>query len=1093
MSEYDQMSFEGSGEVTPSSSDGATMGREGSSPPSERRQRGGNTLTKGYSKIRESPIGDQLEKNPVLKQTGALEKTDWVMSLAALFTDEELAKLIAYISAQNYVAAGKLAFEVIGPEMMRELADSKDSKVLDALATATEKAAEVSSHIDIDGGDGPPGGASDGIEGTLPDEGMDTDQLPESPTVSPAGDGGAGDDESIDSGPDSDSSLLPPPINKDGMLSDGDNSSSSINPLKSDDNSDKDKPDQDKDDDEDNTEKHKSSKLNKVAVLIALAPVVMPLVMILLLVVTMTNIVGGGGESVSGSDTEDSIVARESVCQVDEDAGFTGVSEPQAEGTEDSEMISGGVGSNKGIEGLDDTQSGYARKIYDFGKKDKVAESLIKAALITSIAETDLHNYANDGESATRPSYKKDISSSTDEENDGVELQGNALGLFGLTYPQWGEVSDLMNVTKATKKFFEAGSAVTGYKDKKPLELAEKVMGSPSPEAYSKAVKTSDRVYKSLESDNKKDKGGKNGGNVGGLGKGELIQPMGKGRFTQTSGFGMRDGGMHDGADWASSNPNEPMFAVADAKVVKAEPASGYGNWVILGVTLSGGEYIEALYGHMSAENIFVKAGQTVTGGQKIALQGTEGYSTGPHLHFGIYPGGWSMGGGVDPMPYMMKEALPIGSDGNLDTSSVKKGSPKKEGTTETAGKYGKTGEPWDFLDNSKYSGGNINGFDQRQMINAREIVRQTEAMNMSRKASEVALSTAMQESTLLIYANSSVPVSLKEPHQAVGQDHDSVGLFQQRYPMWSEDVRQLMTPWSSTELFLKGLKDVQGWESMPVTVAAQTVQRSAFPDAYAPHEPIAKQLTEKFYDGSGKGKNPGKLAKDEGGKDYNSDDASDDFTSPDTTTFRYVSDTYCVDEEGNVFTVDDQFGTENQFAYTPAGLRGDDESDYEDSSDSKKKGKKSTDVEPSGDTGKDIAQYALSKRGTPYAWGGGDKDGPTKGIHDGGTADQHGDFNKVGFDCSGLVLWAVYKGTKGKVELPHHTTAQLKEGKEIPMDKIETGDVVYFGGSKDSVEHTAIYIGDGKIVHAPQSGDVVKVSDLKTWPGPEKYVVRFG
>ena len=75
--------------------------------------------------------------------------------------------------------------------------------------------------------------------------------------------------------------------------------------------------------------------------------------------------------------------------------------------------------------------------------------------------------------------------------------------------------------------------------------------------------------------------------------------------------------------------------------------------------------------------------------------------------------------------------------------------------------------------------------------------------------------------------------------------DHDSLGLFQQRPSMGWGSVDQVMDPVYSTTAFYLALKRVPGWESMAVTVAAQRVQRSAFPYAYAQWETDANALVQ--------------------------------------------------------------------------------------------------------------------------------------------------------------------------------------------------------------------------------------------------------
>ncbi|MGC9665456.1 hypothetical protein ACNTMW_02750 [Planosporangium sp. 12N6] len=132
---------------------------------------------------------------------------------------------------------------------------------------------------------------------------------------------------------------------------------------------------------------------------------------------------------------------------------------------------------------------------------------------------------------------------------------------------------------------------------------------------------------------------------------------------------------------------------------------------------------------------------------------------------------------------------------------------------------------------------------DQAQMDNAVSIVAAGRQMNLPRRAFVVAISTALQESNLRVLANPNVPGSMNRPNQGVGYDHDSVGLFQQR-PNWGT-VDQLMNPQESARRFYEALVKIPGWEQLAVTVAAQRVQVSAFPDAYAKHQTRAEQIVD--------------------------------------------------------------------------------------------------------------------------------------------------------------------------------------------------------------------------------------------------------
>ncbi|MET9300893.1 hypothetical protein ABZX66_16340 [Micromonospora aurantiaca] len=130
-----------------------------------------------------------------------------------------------------------------------------------------------------------------------------------------------------------------------------------------------------------------------------------------------------------------------------------------------------------------------------------------------------------------------------------------------------------------------------------------------------------------------------------------------------------------------------------------------------------------------------------------------------------------------------------------------------------------------------------VAGLDQRQMDNAKDIVDVGREMKMPRRALVVAVATAMQESDLYNLASDVLPESFDHPHQGSGSDHDSVGLFQQRPSSGWGTVAQLMRPAYAARAFYAALREVPGWADMSVTAAAQAVQVSAYPDAYARHE----------------------------------------------------------------------------------------------------------------------------------------------------------------------------------------------------------------------------------------------------------------
>jgi len=105
----------------------------------------------------------------------------------------------------------------------------------------------------------------------------------------------------------------------------------------------------------------------------------------------------------------------------------------------------------------------------------------------------------------------------------------------------------------------------------------------------------------------------------------------------------------HNGVDFGCST-GTPVVAAEDGKVFKiAREAGGYGNYVVL----SHADNVYTYYAHL--KSVGVKLGKNVKQGDEIALSDNTGFSTGPHLHFGVKaPGGKpAYKGYVDPMPYI--------------------------------------------------------------------------------------------------------------------------------------------------------------------------------------------------------------------------------------------------------------------------------------------------------------------------------------------------------------------------------------------------------------------------------------------------------
>lgn len=127
--------------------------------------------------------------------------------------------------------------------------------------------------------------------------------------------------------------------------------------------------------------------------------------------------------------------------------------------------------------------------------------------------------------------------------------------------------------------------------------------------------------------------------------------------FKVSSGYGPRAGGFHKGIDFAAPL-GTPIPAQYGGTVVQAGPASGFGNWVVIKPS---GASVDTIYGHM--RRMKVKTGQHVKAGQIIAWVGSEGQSSGPHVHYELRAG---LGGkSYNPMTYGASAGNPSGHSVN--------------------------------------------------------------------------------------------------------------------------------------------------------------------------------------------------------------------------------------------------------------------------------------------------------------------------------------------------------------------------------------------------------------------------------------------
>lgn len=324
------------------------------------------------------------------------------------------------------------------------------------------------------------------------------------------------------------------------------------------------------------------------------------------------------------------------------------------------------------------------------------------------------------------------------------------------------------------------------------------------------------------------------------------------------------------------------------------------------------------------------------------------------------------------------------------------------EGPGGTAGTQGGAG-----------GGAALSGGDQ--LAYAQLITSIVAGRGLPQQAAVVAIATAAQESRL------------GQAGMNVAVDHDSLGLFQQRPSAGWGSPAQVKDPTYATNTFLDRLVGLGGWATMPVTKAAQTVQRSAFPDAYAKWEPQARGFAARFWPaGTPAGGDPAAAAAQ-------------------TVAAPSAAGAQSCPGEGGDGLAPGAGSIAVPPGYTP----------------------------PTAPEQKAVLDFAMAQLGKPYQWGG---TGPSA------------------YDCSGL-MWSSW--AKGGVTLPRTAAAQSTFGAPVPtVAQLQPGDLIFMPGSLGSPDrpgHVGMYIGNGQLINAPQTGQPVQIVPVAKWQGKISGIRRPG
>ncbi|OLM28400.1 hypothetical protein Ae717Ps2_6459c [Pseudonocardia sp. Ae717_Ps2] len=313
------------------------------------------------------------------------------------------------------------------------------------------------------------------------------------------------------------------------------------------------------------------------------------------------------------------------------------------------------------------------------------------------------------------------------------------------------------------------------------------------------------------------------------------------------------------------------------------------------------------------------------------------------------------------------------------------------------------------------------------QTDNAATIIARVVERGLPRRAAVIALSTVIVESGIRNIAYG---------------DRDSLGLYQQRPSQGWGPPATVLNPVAATDTFLNRLVALPGWHTMAPGTAAQAVQRSAFPDRYAPQEAPAAALVEQLWRGPDNTPAVDNPADNPVAVSPGADSSRAENTAPAT---QLAASVYACPDSGGAGVPVSPGNIDPK--KLPAGF-----------------------TPPADPVARAAVTFALAQLGKPYVWGG---QGPD------------------GFDCSGLMLasWA----TAG-VALPAGTVSQKHAGQPVPIHDIAPGDLVFIPGSlgsTDNPRHNGMYVGHGMIVNAYDTTRGVILQPLTDWANDITHIRR--